>query len=77
MKQPKRLTRAEKIAAGKERKPFKPAKVADGALQAQLLQAGLADLQARVEALEAPKVVEQKPQGRPQRDFIGKKESTK
>ncbi|AKU43066.1 hypothetical protein RCTITAN_50 [Rhodobacter phage RcTitan] len=76
MKQPKRLTRAEKIAAGKEKRAFKPAKPAEGALQAELLKAGLADLTSRVEALEAPKVVEQKPQGRPQRDFIGKKEKT-
>lgn len=63
MKQPKKLTRKDKIEIARKKREEERAQIAD--------------LQKRVEALEAPKVVEHKPQGRPQRDFIGKKESTK
>ncbi|QXN71417.1 hypothetical protein RCHARTNEY_48 [Rhodobacter phage RcHartney] len=61
-KQPKKLTRKDKIEIARKKREKERAQIAD--------------LQKRVEALEnpAPAVVEQKPQGRPQRDFIGKKE---
>jgi hypothetical protein len=119
MKRPPKLTRKDKIALGKKPKPFKAAKVADGALQAQLAQAGftvvgrplselglennvvilkdgshsklqgfvLKEGQTVEEAVRlalpegatlyvpAPEEVEQKPQGRPQRDYFGKKET--
>lgn len=66
-KQPKRLTRREKIELAKQQR------VAEQAA----LKAEVADLKERVATLEAPAVVEVKPQGRPNRDFIGKKENTK
>jgi hypothetical protein len=75
VKQPNRPTRKDKIAAGNTKREYKPRKNAEGALQAQLVQQGLTALTARVEALEAPSPVAAKPEGRPGRNFFGKKES--